>query len=50
MPPSSAIAASGSASGLPWNPFLFATAATPDPFTVFATMTVGAPLVATAFA
>ena len=47
-PPSSAIAASGSSSGLPWKPFWFSTAATPFPFIVRATTTVGFPAVATA--
>ena len=48
-PPSSAIAASGSSSGLPWKPFTFSTAATPLPFVVRATTTVGRPVVATAW-
>ena len=47
-PPSSAIAASGSSSGLPWKPFLSSTAATPFPLTVRATTTVGFPVVAIA--
>ena len=44
-PPSSSIAASGSSSALPCHPSLFSTAATPFPFTVRATTTVGFPVV-----
>ena len=45
MPPSSAIAASGSASGFPCMPGWLATAFTPWPFSVRAMMTVGRPVV-----
>ena len=50
IPPSSSMAASGSPSGLPWAPFMLATAATPWPFSVRATITVGRPVVAIASA
>ena len=50
MPPSSAIARSGSSSGLPWNPFLSSTSATPWPLSVRAITSVGPPVVAIASA
>ena len=50
IPPSSAIAASGSSSGFPCLPGWFATALTPWPFSVLAMITVGCPVVATASA
>ena len=49
-PPSSAIAASGSSSGLPCLPGWSSTTLTPLPFFVRATMTVGRPVVASASA
>ena len=49
-PPSSSIAASGSSSGLPCQPFSFSTAFTPLPLTVRAITTVGFPVIASASA
>src|SRR5215510_12608039 len=50
IPPSSSIASVGSSSALPWKPFSFSTAFTPLPLIVFATITVGVPVVSSASA